>query len=660
MTHTMFIRVLPLLAAGAPLLAQRQSTDTARVEPIVVSATRAPLTQGALPVAVTIITGEELRLRGVTTVADALADATSAYLAQAGSQGATTSLFLRGGESKYVKVLVDGVATNDPGGSYDFASLTTDNVERVEIVRGPASVIHGADAVSGVVNVITRRGAGPQRTSAEVRVGTAPRDRIAAGRAPGAVRTLDIGAATSGSSAGGSFSLALGRHGSTGLYDVNNEYQNSVVSGRFEFSADPNTDVRLSLRYNDYRFRYPTDGGGTPVDTNAFRTEDRTVIGAEVERRVRDALRFVLALSSSINDGGTDDAMDQLGGSSFVSQDKTRRRGAELRAYLFPWSSATLTIGAQVEQQDQRSQLQSESAFGPYTSRFSAARRNTAAYAEAVFTPATGLTATVGARVDDNQQFGTFGTSRAGLSFRPAESTRLRVTAGNAFREPSFFENFSTGFVTGNPGLQPERTLGFDGGVDQDLLGGRAQFSLTAFAQRFRDMIDYTGSGACGFSYCNVAEATSRGLEAELGASIGSALTGKVGVTLLRTEVVEPGFDTTSAGLYRRGESLIRRPERIVNAEFAYRGTGPLSASARVSAVGLRYDRDFRAYPASAVILPPYERLDLGAEYVLRALGMNRATATLRIENATNAGYQAVFNFLTPRRTISGGVRVTW
>ncbi len=203
MTHTMLIRAVPLLFAGLPLLAQQQSTDTARIDPVVVTATRTPLTQGALPVAVTIITGEELRLRGVTTVADALADVTSAYVAQAGSQGATTSLFLRGGESKYVKVLVDGVATNDPGGAYDFASLTTDNVERIEVVRGPASVIHGADAVTGVVNVITRRGAGPQRTSAEARVGSARRDRIAAGRAPGDVRSLDMSAVTSGAAAGG-------------------------------------------------------------------------------------------------------------------------------------------------------------------------------------------------------------------------------------------------------------------------------------------------------------------------------------------------------------------------------------------------------------------------------------------------------------------------
>lgn len=657
------IRSFALLALAAPLAAQDQSRDTARVDPVVVSATRAALTQGALPVAVTVITGEELRLRGVTSVSDALRDVTSAYVAQAGSHGATTSLFLRGGESKYVKVLVDGVPTNDPGGTYDFAALTTDNVERIEIVRGPASVIHGADAVTGVVHVITRRGLGPQEASVDVRMGLAPRDAIAVpgGRDPGSVRTADLTVATAGATPAGAYSLALARHGSSGLYDLNNDFTNNVLSGRFSFAAGQGTDVRLSLRYTDYRFHYPTDGGGTPVDTNAFRTEDRIVIGAEVDRRVRDALRLVLALSSSVNDGGTDDAMDGPGGSSFVSQDKTRRRGAELRAHVLASAAAAITAGAQVEQQDQRSQFQSESAFGPFTSRFSAARRNLGAYVEGVFTPADRLTATLGARVDDNQQFGTFGTGRGGLSFRPVRATRLRATVGNAFREPSFFENFATGFVSGNPGLRPERTLSVDGGVDQELAGGRAELSLTAFAQRFRDMIDYTGStAACGFSYCNVAEATSRGVELEVGARLVRGLRGTLGATLLRTEVVEPGFDTSSAGLYRPGESLIRRPERTVNAGLTYRGTGPLSAAARLLAVGTRHDRDFTAFPATPVVLPSYERLDLSAEYRVRIGGLRHSGVTLRLENVTDARYRHVYNFLTPRRTVSVGMSASW
>ena len=640
-----------------PLVAQEQSRDTARTAPIIVTATRVPLSQGALPVAVTVITGEELRLRGITSVADALNDVTSASVVQSGSQGATTSLFLRGGESKYVKVLIDGVPANDPGGVYDFASLTTDNVERIEIVRGPASVVYGADAVTGVVNVITRRGHGAPHLELDVRDGSAPRDR-AGNATPANMQNVDATGGVSGGLESGSYSLALGRHQSTGLYQLNNHYWNNVLSGRFTLSPTGNTEMRLAARYNDYQFNYPTNGGGTPADSNAYRSENRTVLGFEVEQKLVSSLRTVLALNSSVNDGGTNDALDRPGGNSFVSHDRTRRRGAELRFQFLPASIAAVTVGTQLEHQDQRSR--SDGAFGTFTfnSTFEASRRNVGTYAEVLLMPSPRFTATFGGRVDDNAQFGKFNTGRVGLSWRPVAATRFRATAGSAFREPTFSENYSTGFVTGNPGLRPERTRSADVGVEQELFGGRTQLALTGFAQRFRNMIDYTGSTtSCGYSYCNLAAAQSNGVEAELRARVRGPLSLSGGGTVLRTRVLSPGFDTTSGGLYRRGESLIRRPEHKWNAELSYGGASRLSAAARFLAVGQRTDRDFRPFPATPVTLPAYQRIDLGAEYALYLRREVRSAVTLRVENLQNTGYQNVFNFLAPRRTISLGLR---
>ena len=653
----MTVRSLLLLAfAVAPLLAQEQTRDTARVDPVVVTATRAPLDRSTLPVAVTVIHGEDLRMRGITTVADALQDVTSAYVAQAGSQGATTSLFLRGGESKYVKVLIDGVPANDPGGAFDLASLTTDNVERIEVVRGPASVIHGADAVTGVVHIITRRGEGAPAGEVSVRAGLAPRHRTPAGGpepvAHDAMQSVDATAALRGDAgAAMHYSVSLGRHQSSGVYEVNNEYQNNVLSARVEWSPVVATDVRLHLRYNDYRYNYPTDGGGTVSDGNAYRLEDRSLLGLEVERRIRDGVRAVLSLSSSINEGGTDDAPDDATDASFVSQDKVRRRGAELRMHAMLSPGVVLTVGAQMEQQDQRSQLQSQSSFGLFAAAFRAARRNIGAYAEGVITPHPRVALTLGARLDDNEAFGQFLTGRAGMSYRPFDGTRVRATIGNAFREPSFTENYSTGFPVGNPGLEPERTTSWDVGVEQEL--DRVRVSVTGFAQRFVNMIDYEPSAtACGFNYCNVAEATADGIETELQARVAGPWWFAAGATLLETEVVTPGYDNTSGGLYKQGERLIRRPERKGTAELSYRGA-VLDASARVLAVGQREDRDFRTFPSTPVMLPGYERLDLGGVY--RVTGSQ--ALTLRIENATNTYYENVFNFLTARRTVWLGVR---
>ena len=144
-----------------PSLTGAQQPDTVSLATVVVSATKTPISRDELTQSVSVITGAQLRARGITRVSDALQIVPGATLAQNGSFGSVSSLFLRGGESRYTKVLIDGVAVNQSGGFFDLSHLTTDNVERIEIVRGPASVLYGADAVTGVIQIFTRQGAGP-------------------------------------------------------------------------------------------------------------------------------------------------------------------------------------------------------------------------------------------------------------------------------------------------------------------------------------------------------------------------------------------------------------------------------------------------------------------------------------------------------------------
>ena len=140
------LRALLLPVVCPVALAGQTPTDTVELNPVVVTATRIPTPARDLPVAVSVISGAQLRERGIRTVADALRTVPGANVVATNAYGSQTSLFLRGGESDYVKVLIDGVPQNAPGGAYDFANLTTDNVERIEVVRGPASV---RDTVSG-------------------------------------------------------------------------------------------------------------------------------------------------------------------------------------------------------------------------------------------------------------------------------------------------------------------------------------------------------------------------------------------------------------------------------------------------------------------------------------------------------------------------------
>src|SRR5881628_2604501 len=163
MPHVSVLCLSATLSVLRPSSLSAQGQDTITLKPVVVTATRVPAPRDAVPAAVTVLTGDALRARGIRTVADALRLVPGAAVMQTGSFGGQTSLFLRGGESDYVKVLVDGVPQNTPGGAYDFANLTTDNVERIEVVRGPASVLYGSDAMTGVVQIFTRDGRGPAR-----------------------------------------------------------------------------------------------------------------------------------------------------------------------------------------------------------------------------------------------------------------------------------------------------------------------------------------------------------------------------------------------------------------------------------------------------------------------------------------------------------------
>ncbi|MYH47964.1 MAG: TonB-dependent receptor, partial [Gammaproteobacteria bacterium] len=162
MSCARFVRLAAAVATAClavPVAAQ----GPGNLQGLVVTANRLPQPEWAAAAHTTILYGAELERAGIEYVADALRQLPGAALVRGGSFGAITSLFLRGGESDYVQVLIDGVRVNEPGGAFDFASLTTDNVERIEVVRGPASALYGSEAVSGVIQIFTRRGSGRPR-----------------------------------------------------------------------------------------------------------------------------------------------------------------------------------------------------------------------------------------------------------------------------------------------------------------------------------------------------------------------------------------------------------------------------------------------------------------------------------------------------------------
>jgi vitamin B12 transporter len=638
-----FIAALTL-ALPLPLVAQ-VATDTATIEKVVVTATRTPLALGDLPASVTVLQGSDLRARGVTSVVDALREVPGVAVARSGSFMGVTSVFTRGGQSTYTKILIDGVPMNQPGGFFDWSTLSTDNVERIEVVRGPSSVVWGSDAVTGVVNVITRSGRGGSRLMTSARGGT--------------YGTIDGEAQVSNASAAATYSLGIAHHHTDGIYDFNNANGSTVFSGRADAAINTKTDGSFSVRYTDNVAHYPTNGSGTPVDSNAFSTSSQLALDGRLRRLLTSRFSIQGAVAASSHDGGTDDAAGQGSTTSSETLDHVARRSAELRALATLGTGSILTVGGTLEQQSQRSHSQADFGFGPSNSVFSATRHNHAAFAELVNTTSK-TTLTLGARVDGNDEFGTFGTFRVAGQAEVMPATRLRASVGTAYREPSFSESFNTSFTRGNPHLDPEHSRSWEAGMSY---GDAVRIEATYFNQRFVDLIDYNGAAASPApNYENIARAQSNGVEIELHHppihGIFFDLTG----TVLDARVVDRGFSTSPTATLAKDSALIRRPKSTGSIRIGYSGMERLRTDVVATYVGERPDRRFNPdFTVSAITLPAYGLVDWSAEYALpTAVGRPTVSLTFRAANLLDQPYNSIDGYKAPGRQLLGGARISY
>jgi vitamin B12 transporter len=541
---------------------------------------------------------------------------------------------------------VDGVPVNQPGGAYDFANLTTDNVDRIEVVRGPGSVLYGSDAIAGVIQIVTRDGLGAPAVSAAGEGGTYGSFRWEAD--------------ASGGGDGLGWSAAASRRTTGGIYDFNDDYRNTVVSGRLRARADDRTRVALSGRFADGRFHFPTDFTGAPTDHNQFNTERTTTLALDLSRRLAGAVEGQLLVGRHMADNEfvnpPDSAADPSGFSD--SRTETRRWTVETRALLQLPAGVRGLAGVSLDDERQES-LSRPAPDQPLTPGDTAlGRTNWGFYLQGAATPHRAVQLTLGGRLDRNERFGSFWTWRASALAFATGTTRLRASAGTGFKEPSFFDNFATGFATGNPDLRPERSFSVEAGVTQELGALGATLSVTGFAQRFRDLIQFTfappSPGAPNFF--NVAAANASGVEVGLllrpapGVEVGGAY------TRLHTEVTDAGFDSGEDATFVSGGRLLRRPDDLVTLRAQSAVTRRGRAAAVLTLVGGRDDLRFGAFPEPTrrVTLPSYVTLDLSGGFTL--LEPRGSTPgldlTARLENALDERYEQAANYRSPGRTI--------
>jgi len=638
---TLFGAALVALSLPSPVSAQ----DPVLLDPIVVTGTAVARPLDALGTHVTVLSGEALRARGLVRVEEALREAPGLHLARSGSYGGITSIFLRGAESDHVQVMVDGVPLNQPGGAIDLSGLTLDNVERIEISRGPSSALTGSDALAGVINVITRSGSGPMQGTAFGRFGSYGQQ--------------DLGVEVSGGVESASFSVSAVQNHTDGILAFNNQHENTVLSGRVDLLPDDRSRIRVTGRLATREFHFPTDFSGNVVDVNQFTFSDRSTLSVELRRFLSDRLEVRALVSTTDEETGTDDQFDDAGDtSSFVSLSAFRRLGADLRANLSLGERTTLTLGGEFEEQEIRDFSESISSFGTSNGQSANDRSNRAIYGH--WTGGLGsVEANAGLRHEDNERFGGFTSWQIGSAFPLTETVRLRAAAGRGIKEPGFFESFATGFATGNPDLDPETSTTWEVGGDWTARSGLARLGVTWFDQSIEDLIQYTGSppNPTDPNYFNIAEAATRGVELTAALTL-DRLSLEAGWSWLDTEVIDAGFASGSGATFVEGEALIRRPEHTARLAAAFQATSSLGLAASVQRVGDRSDRDFNAFPAAPITLEAYSLVDASVTWagIVNAAGAGLDLA-LRAENLTDEEYQEVFGFRTPGRALTLEVR---
>jgi vitamin B12 transporter len=649
MTIKTALAALALAAVFVPCRPVRsQANDTAQLRTVVVSASKVPKPASSLTQPVTVLLGEDLRARGVTRVSDALREVPGAALVQSGSYGAVTSLFLRGGESRYTKVLIDGVPVNAPGGFFDFSHLTTDNIDRIEIVRGPASVLYGADAVSGIVQIFTRKGSAEPRGSVGLRAGT--------------YRSLDVDGDAVGSTPLGGFSLGAAHHSTRGILPFNNEYRNGTLSSALTLAEGASGDARISARYTAAEFHYPTDFAGQPVDSNSYRTQHRLTVGLDAGRNLNSNIQSRLLLGSNdVSDLTADIAIPFGATSPQYSEFRSRgyRRNAEGRLSFFLPTDATITLGAAYEREHENSSSGSGAVGGAtvQTDSFDASRHNVAYYSELLGNLTERFSYTLSGRMDDNSDYDRFGTYRIGANANVLPMVRLRASLSTAFNAPAFNQLRPTLYTVGSPSLRPERIrsaeLGFVTTIRPELI----QASASYFTQRFSDLIQYVNGAPPTFkgSYANLTAASSNGYEAEVQVSPVRSWRGSASYTIVspRVRVVDPAYQ----GSDKVGDALIRRPSHSGNLIVSYSRPSSASFGVAMSFVGKRADLDFAQFPSPRVTLPSYTKLDLSADFPLTAIRRGGLKLSLRLENALDKHYEDVLHFAAPGRTVLIGAR---
>jgi vitamin B12 transporter len=604
-----------------------EEEETVELKEVVVTATRVPTAEREIGSSVTVITEEEIKAKGYTTAKEILKGTLGLDVVSTGGPGASTSVFLRGANSYHTLVLIDGMEVGDPTQTqrqFDFANLTVDNIERIEVVRGPQSVLYGADAMGGVINIITKRWKkGPT---------------FYVGAEGGSYYTARQIAGLGASNDWIDFSLDCSHIHTEGFSaadadlpgnEEDDAWENFTVSSRLGIAPTGWLDMGVSFRMHDGRT--DLDGGGWSYQD----VEDYHVDKQEVF--LRPHLKFtafeglweqILAYGFTTHSKAFKD--DPYGDSEYDGE----RHEVSWQHNLYLHKTNTLTLGFEYEQEAMESTaMDPESAY-----TYSLFAQDQIKLFDISFT-------SVGVRWDHHQEFGDHATFRLAQAFVIDKTgTTIRGSVGSGFRAPSLYELYGPpffGMPVGNINLNPEESVGWDVGVEQSLFDDRITLSVTYFHNEFDDLIKYIS----GQGYVNIDDAETWGIESFIEFFPFKDLSAHVMYTYTHTDDDE-------------GLPLFRRPLHKAGLNVCYRflderGTVNLD----LLYVGERDDIANPPWPT------PSFRTELDDYVVVNLSGSFKVHKYVevfaRIENLFDQDYEEAFGYGTPGISAYGGVKLT-
>jgi vitamin B12 transporter len=588
----------------------------------------------------TVITKEEIDAREEVMVSDLLQTVPAVTINRSGGYGAITSIFTRGGESDYTKVLLDGIPLNEPGGLIDLSSLAATNLDHIEIVRGPQSALFGSDAMTGVVQLFSRHGESENA-----------RPRVTLNLDGGNLNTLNAGADVNGQTGRFDYDAFWSRF-STDNQGINAAFADSTAGTNLGWNLGK-TKLRWILRGNLSLVGTPGQTAFGPAIDDAYTHRGDGYTGFSIDNETtqfwNQRLTYTFARTRQVSrdlgldapftpsfDGHTAPFEVLDFPSKFI--DDERRHQIDYQSNIIlgsgssDWGQHAFTLGfswyrevgapAPVPVDDFGGVFQYQAIIGR-------------------------LSLTNGFRIEDHSLFKKTVTPRSSAAYLLRRgggnfgATKLKFNFGLAFKEPTLLDLFSPDpEFLGNPRLRPERNRSFDFGVEQRLLNDHAKIEINWFDNRFRELVEFEVTNPRTFAgtFFNINAAKANGAEVILETAATSGLKVTAAYTYLNTLVTQSS--TPSDPIFGVGRPLFRRPRHSgsLGAIWSWR---KLMANSTVTYVGRRADSDFEELIPPLTSNPSYTRLDLAWTYRLS----KRLSYVGAITNALDRSYMEALGF---------------